>query len=634
MEASVNADNILCVSSNSVPQGIRLTVTGDPSNSIVVSWFTEARATDAKVKYSTRSDLSSSQESVPIYTQLDGYYVYKAELSDLKSNKTYFFRVYSDSSTKSKTMNFTTAQERDAKTLTFLVWGDSRSNPEARKALSKDLIELFPDIAFTIHTGDVVSDGLIQSEWNEYFEDTEIVNGYKQGYFIEGNHERGFATKMYDNIPLPSNGGNSRYYSFVWGSVGFVGLNTNNQEIWPHEKMPVFWLDRELYKYEQDKFTLWKIAFMHAPFFNSMEGRSDLTDVIPAWCPLFEKYNLDLVFAGHNHYYERSYPMNCKKEFDDSRETHFTNPKYPIYYITGGAAAPLYDRAEGEADYKAPEYVAAYNSTYHFIVIKISVNDAKKETNIIAEAWGMAKVDDEYGGVFLFDNISITKDLPEKYFDSDYETPEITSYVRMPEFLYFILYFGVLAAFILVFEKPILRRYFSYKLPYLKQKRESKRKEVEGRNRRVNIKKLFMVVIFAFLAITLSTVAIFFDLLSEEIAIALAIGLSILIMTPINYLLLGKPEALKTLSFFVIYLALAGVIEIVLTTNNFLFYNFYLDLLLIGVGASLLYLGNYFSNNIRCSKISQRNSFYFGGTTTIFGTFLTFYGVMYLIAMF
>ena len=48
------------------------------------------------------------------------------------------------------------------------------------------------------------------------------------------------------------------------------------------------------------------------------------------------KYNVDLYLCGHEHSYERSFPVfNGTVQPQDT--THYLNPLYPIYIVTGSA---------------------------------------------------------------------------------------------------------------------------------------------------------------------------------------------------------------------------------------------------------------------------------------------------------
>ncbi|MFX0042234.1 MAG: purple acid phosphatase family protein [Candidatus Hodarchaeota archaeon] len=376
------------------PKGIRLTSTNNSSNSIVISWYTESQPSDPKLIYSNEASLASNITVVPSYKLISGTYIHSAFISKLDANKTYYYKVSSDASNEREILNFTTPPARNATMLKFLIFGDSRSQREQRSELVKKIVENFDDIDFTIHTGDIVNDGTIQNQWNDYFDDVENLTNNIIGYFIEGNHEH-IDGYMYDNIPLPSNGENSFYYSFNIGPVNFIGLNTGRDST-----IQTTWLETVLNKSYQDNNTLWRIGYMHKPIFNSLSTRPDLTDLISNWCPLFEEYKVDMVFAGHNHYYERSYPMNRLKEYEDSTSFDFKNPSNPMYFITGGAGAPLYTRDTN------PGYAPFYNSTYHFIIVEISVDDFKEETKLNLEIWAMPN---DYNNIYLIDNLTIVK---------------------------------------------------------------------------------------------------------------------------------------------------------------------------------------------------------------------------------
>ncbi|MFX1257082.1 MAG: purple acid phosphatase family protein [Promethearchaeota archaeon] len=498
--AKANNDQVNSSSSDIIPRGIRLTIINDPSNSIVITWSSKSKAPDPHVHYSTKSTLDDSKEVHALFEIINNTHIYKVELSGLEPSTTYYFKVYSSDKNGRELMTFTTAPGRDATNVKFIVWGDSRSQPEVRKEFSKKVMEYFgDDIDFIVHLGDIVEEGRYQNLWDLYFSDTEVINGNKQGFYIEGNHEDGLDTKMYDNIPLPSNGQNSRYYSFSWGPISFVGLNTNEEGFWgPQQKMPLSWLESELSRLDNDKYTLWKVAFMHHPLFNDREDRSDEKELIQTWGSLFDEYEVDLVFAGHNHCYERSYPMSHDKEFDNSCESNFFEPDFPMYLIAGGAGAPLDDDFE-EKENMLPEYVAHYNSSYNFLLVNLEVDEIKEETTLSLEAWGMPR---NYSGLYLFDKIAITKDLPNKYINKDSKIAEILFYrQRIPEILDLILYFSIIGVIfyvvdIALIKGSILKKSLKIKQGFIKDEFESE----------IN-KKLLWVNLVYFISISL-TVAV------------------------------------------------------------------------------------------------------------------------------
>jgi acid phosphatase type 7 len=128
-----------------------------------------------------------------------------------------------------------------------------------------------------------------------------------------GNHE--YVTNQgqpyLDNFYLPANNpaGSERYYSFDWGPVHFVALDSNcviglassDRCTRAAQKS---WVAQDLAATRQP----WKVVFFHHPPWSSGEHGSQLT-MRREFAPLFEQYGVDLVLTGHDHNYERSKPM-------------------------------------------------------------------------------------------------------------------------------------------------------------------------------------------------------------------------------------------------------------------------------------------------------------------------------------
>jgi hypothetical protein len=65
------------------------------------------------------------------------------------------------------------------------------------------------------------------------------------------------------------------------------------------------------------------MAYFHHPLYSSGEAHGSETDLRALLEPLFLKYGMDVVFAGHEHFYER------------------IKPQKGIYYFTCGGSAKL-----------------------------------------------------------------------------------------------------------------------------------------------------------------------------------------------------------------------------------------------------------------------------------------------------
>ena len=98
------------------------------------------------------------------------------------------------------------------------------------------------------------------------------------------------------------------------------------------------WLERTLTTPTRAR---WTIVAMHKPTYSAGYHGSDVT-IQATWVPLFSRYGVPLVLAGHDHDYQRSKPLDG------------------VTYVVSGGAATL--RPTGRADFTA---VSA--STRHFV---------------------------------------------------------------------------------------------------------------------------------------------------------------------------------------------------------------------------------------------------------------------------
>src|SRR5690606_28758827 len=113
-----------------------------------------------------------------------------------------------------------------------------------------------------------------------------------------GNHEyRTDDARFYlRDLVLP---GRERYYSFDWGDVHVVVLDTNRLD---DEQLA--WLEQDL----AGRTRRWVIVGGHHPPYSS-SWRGDNRPAQRLLVPIFEHYGVDLVLSGHEHHYERLLPQ-------------------------------------------------------------------------------------------------------------------------------------------------------------------------------------------------------------------------------------------------------------------------------------------------------------------------------------
>ena len=127
----------------------------------------------------------------------------------------------------------------------------------------------------------------------------------------------------------------SLYHSFNIGRAHIVGINTEDIEHSSATTM-LAWLDADLRAAnEPDARTLrpWLVVHFHRPAYSTGN-----TDDAPykVFEPLMYKYGVDIVFAGHVHNQERTFPVFNKTVMpgpDPSRPYH--DARAPVYVVSG-----------------------------------------------------------------------------------------------------------------------------------------------------------------------------------------------------------------------------------------------------------------------------------------------------------
>jgi 3',5'-cyclic AMP phosphodiesterase CpdA len=107
--------------------------------------------------------------------------------------------------------------------------------------------------------------------------------------------------------------GTENYYSFAYGNIHFVCLDSMTQDRGSDGPMAA-WLEQDLAANTNN----WLIAFWHHPPYTKGSHNSDdpfgfdfeLVEMRENIVPILESYGVDLILCGHSHCYERSYLLN------------------------------------------------------------------------------------------------------------------------------------------------------------------------------------------------------------------------------------------------------------------------------------------------------------------------------------
>jgi hypothetical protein len=322
----------------------------DTAHTIVVTWQTKTAGAGDVVLYDIKSgggdpsNYGSSQTGTNhTYSDADGY-IHDVKLTGLSADTVYYFICGGDNGGWSGERSFRTAPD-NSMSFRFAAGGDSRSGggdwPAGRDSVSSAMAKFNP--SFVLYVGDFIMQGNYQWEWDNFLAAEQLYWVDNNNLTIPiipclGNHDvsgdSGIA--YFGQFSLPTFPGDEKWYSLDWGpNVHITVLDTETTVAGDQTT----WLQQDLAEHEN---YLWKVVLFHQPpYSDGPDGYNN--SVRRYWVPLFDNYHVDLVINGHNHLYERTYPLENGAVSDNLGE----GAVYPadngtIYVVSGGWGAPIY----------------------------------------------------------------------------------------------------------------------------------------------------------------------------------------------------------------------------------------------------------------------------------------------------
>jgi len=203
------------------------------------------------------------------------------------------------------------------KSVRFAVIGDSGSGQQPQFEVAREMLachSAFP-FDFVAMLGDNIYGGQRASDFKRKFEDPygPLLEAKVKFYATLGNHD-GTNERYYK----PFNMDGKRYYSFKRGDVEFFALDSNYMD--PEQ---VSWLRKGL----SESDSRWKICFFHHPLYSDGKAHGPDLDLRKRLEPIFVEHGVNVVLAGHEHFYERLRPKNGISYFvlGNSGELRYNN---------------------------------------------------------------------------------------------------------------------------------------------------------------------------------------------------------------------------------------------------------------------------------------------------------------------
>lgn len=324
-------------------------------SSMTILWETTKNATSV-VEYGERVPLT---ETFSISGERS---FHEVTLSGLKTGGNYFYRVVSTTASgerlESEVYTFRTTIE-DNQPFAVMMLSDTQTNPVIWGKIATLGWKQRPN--FVVHAGDLVGTGGNDSQWIDHFlRPGHILMSRFPMYSIPGNHEDDHAN-YYKYMANPDN---PEYrYTFTYGNSRFFMLDSNKDLKEGSEQY--IWLEQQLQKSNDT----WKIVVHHHPVYTSDENDYGDTYKEPSTLgsmrmrdlhKLYDKYGVDMVFYGHIHDYERTWPIR------DGRVDHKDGTRY---IQIGGAGGGLEDYAPTRSWFSAK-----LHRDHHFVMMNIAGN--------------------------------------------------------------------------------------------------------------------------------------------------------------------------------------------------------------------------------------------------------------------
>ena len=369
------------------PEQIHLATNGNEGE-MVIQWGTEEDTmvscpSDNIVEYGTDNDNLNLSENGNSNMYLWTTCTHTTQLQNLNPNTTYYYRVGGEGEWSS-VYSFKTIKENPDKIIIGAIadHGTSSNAQETTSNMENENLDL------VIHPGDIsyangagsgngVGD---QSVWDEYQNQIESLTSECPHMYAPGNHEEDAEPYGFDAYESRffNPGQNSFWYSFDFEFIHFVSISSEHdyepgstQHTWLRNDLEDANNNRENYP--------WIVIFAHRPMYSSNgdgDGHGSEIEFREAMEGLLFDYQVDLAIWGHDHHYERTYPVfeeNVYSNNSGNLDDPFYKPGATIHIVAGMAGRSTYDGLEEPQPLWSAYREVSYGYTF-FEATKTTIN--------------------------------------------------------------------------------------------------------------------------------------------------------------------------------------------------------------------------------------------------------------------
>ncbi|APR74775.1 Purple acid phosphatase [Minicystis rosea] len=365
----------------------------DPSTTFAVAWQTDDGTFASDIQWGIGTDptawpAENRASGITWLTPEGGLNpqgderMHEVYVCGLKAGTTYSYRVGggpAGSEVWSDVYTFTTTPQPGPSTVKIGITGDSRGQQDdAWRILQKRMSTM--GLALQLFSGDMINLAPDQGEWEKWLDSAwqdeskkPLTLGQLLTLAAHGNHDNHTAL-FYGNLVLPQDNAKFPKYGELFFSVDVGPVHVVViDDAWvvsptgdvDYKSIFKGWLEADLDAANKNRSTVpWILTMHHHPEYSSSLHGND-QDVLRGrefFGPIWDKYHVDVVLAGHDHNYERSKPLTGPT---DTPTVHSNFADGTVYMVCAGAGADSYSAGnstftQSSHDYKSGGAIGLY----------------------------------------------------------------------------------------------------------------------------------------------------------------------------------------------------------------------------------------------------------------------------------
>ena len=201
------------------------------------------------------------------------------------------------------------------------------------------------------------------------------------------------------------------YYSYDYKHVHFLVMASLSDYKEGSEQYN--FIKQDLEKASQNEDTNWIIVSTYKPLYSSPSEHPAEESLRDTYNPLFEKYGVDLVLNGHNHNYQRTYPLtynpneSAKPTTTSELSTGYNRGNDGIVFATVGTGGVNFYSLEGKNPYVANQFAGKFG------FLDIDISNGNPHTKLTGTFY-------DNKGSEIADEFTIEKEIKNKKSDVFY----------------------------------------------------------------------------------------------------------------------------------------------------------------------------------------------------------------------